>query len=104
MTLDHKRPHTSVNDMAKIHKLRNELLPYSPDLTPSDFDLFPRLKILLDSPRFSITKELTAEVEWYFAGLEECHFWDGIRHWNIVGPNTLVYRETMLKIKTVPRS
>jgi hypothetical protein len=103
LTLDHKSPHTRVIAMAKIHELRYELLPYSLDLTPSDFNLFPMLKIFLGRPRFSTTEELTAEVEGYFAGLEECHFLVGSRYWNIVGPNALVYRETMLKIKTVPQ-
>ncbi|GFV41676.1 histone-lysine N-methyltransferase SETMAR [Trichonephila clavipes] len=42
--------HTSAVAMTKIHKLRFELLdhpPYSRDLAPSDFFLFPRLKIAL---------------------------------------------------------
>ena len=65
--------------MAKIHELRYKLLPYSPDLTPSDFNLFSRLKIFLDGPRFSTTEELTAEVEGYYAGLEKYHFRDGIK-------------------------
>ena len=61
MTLDHKRPHTSVIAMVKIHELRYQLLPYSPELTPSDFNLFPRLKIFIGGPRFSTTEELIAE-------------------------------------------
>ena len=102
LTLDHKRLHTSVISMAIIHELRYELLPYSTDLTLSDFNLFPRLKSFLGGPRFSTTKELTAEVEGYFAGLEECHFRDGIKALEHRWTNALVYRETMLKIKTVP--
>ena len=42
--------HTCVIAMAKIHELRYELLPhppYLPDLAPSDFHLFPKLKIFL---------------------------------------------------------
>ena len=73
-TLDHKRPHTSVIAMTNTHELRYELLPYSPDVTPSDFNVFPRLKIILGRPRFSTREELTTEVEGYFAGLEKCHF------------------------------
>jgi hypothetical protein len=76
---DNVHPHTSVIAMAKIHELRYELLPYSPDLTPSEFNLFSRLKIFLGGPRFSITEKLTAKVEGYFEGLEECHFRDGIK-------------------------
>ena len=65
--------------MAKIHELRHKLLPYSPDLAPSDFNLFSKLKIFLSGPRFSTTEELIPEMEGYFAGLEESHFWDGIK-------------------------
>ena len=102
MTLDHKRPHTSVIAMAKILDLRYELLPYSLDLTPSDFNLIPRLKIFLGRPRFSTTEELTAEMEGYLQTWRNVIFDMGSRHWNIAGQNVLVYRETMLKIKTVP--
>ena len=38
--------------MAKILEMRYELLPYSPDLTPSDFNPFPKVKIHLVGPRF----------------------------------------------------
>ena len=78
LDIEPKRPHTSVIAMAKIHELSYELLSYSPNFAPSDFNLFPRLKIFLVRPRFSTTEELTAEVEGYFAGLEKCHFEDGI--------------------------
>ena len=79
LTLNHKRLHTSVIAGAKIHELRFELLPYSPDLTPSDFNFFSRLRIFLGRPRFSTTEKLKAVVEGYFVGLEECHFRNGIR-------------------------
>jgi hypothetical protein len=52
--------------MANIHELRYKLLlhlPYSPDLTPSDLHLFPKLKIFLGGQRYSTAEELTAEVE-----------------------------------------
>ena len=60
--------------MAKIYELRYELLSYSPDLAPSDFHLFLKLKIFLGGPRFLQWKELTAEVAGQFADLEEPHF------------------------------
>jgi len=69
--------HTSVIAMAKLYELRYELLqqpPYSPDLVPSDFHLFPKLNIFLGGRRFPTKGELTAELERYFAGLEESHF------------------------------
>jgi hypothetical protein len=47
---DNTRLHTSVIAMAKIHELRYKLvlhLPYSPDLAPSEFHLFSKLKNFL---------------------------------------------------------
>ena len=44
---DNARVHTSSQSMAEIHNCGFELLPhppYSPDLAPSDFHLFPNLK------------------------------------------------------------
>jgi Transposase. len=42
---DNACPHTSVIAMTKVLELSYELLPYSPDLAPSDFHFFPKLKI-----------------------------------------------------------
>lgn len=53
---DNAPPQTSAVAMAKIHELRFELLdhpPYSPDLAPNDFFLFPKLKVALGGQRFS---------------------------------------------------
>ncbi|XP_014272422.1 histone-lysine N-methyltransferase SETMAR-like [Halyomorpha halys] len=74
-------PHTSTIAMAKLRELRYELLPhppYSPDLVSSDFHLFPKLQIFVGGRRFPTTEELTAELERYFAGLEESLFREGI--------------------------
>ena len=53
---DNALPYKSIKTMAKINTLRFELLfdpSYSPDLEPSDFDLFPSLKRLIQGQRFS---------------------------------------------------
>ena len=79
---DNTRSHTCIIPLAKIHELRYKLLshlPYSPDLVPSDFHLFPKLIIFLSEWRFCTTEELIAKVEGYFADLEESHFRDGIK-------------------------
>lgn len=39
--------------MAKINELRFELLQHPPDLTPSDFSLFPKLIITHGGQKFS---------------------------------------------------
>jgi histone-lysine N-methyltransferase SETMAR len=52
---DNSPVHTSVIAMAKIYELKFELLPhapYSPDLAPSDYFLFPNLKTWLSDKRF----------------------------------------------------
>src|SRR5436189_5963504 len=67
---DNAPSHTSAVAMAKIHELRFELLdhaPYSPDLAPSDFFLFPQLKFALGGQRFSSNEEAITFVNNYFA-------------------------------------
>ncbi|KAL6268250.1 hypothetical protein P5V15_001365 [Pogonomyrmex californicus] len=56
--------------MVKIHELHFELVdhpPYSLDLAPSDFFLFPKLKVSLGRQRFSSNEEVIAYVNAYFA-------------------------------------
>jgi histone-lysine N-methyltransferase SETMAR len=73
--------------MRKLRNLHYELLehpPYSQDLAPSDFCLFP--KLFLACQRFSSNQEAIAAVERYFADLTKNHYRDGIMalkyHWN----------------------
>jgi len=75
--------------MRKLRDLGYELLehpPCSPDLAPSDFCLFPKLKLFLAGQRFSSNQEATAAVEGYFADLTKNHYMDGIialeHRWN----------------------
>jgi len=60
--------------------------PHSPDLTLSDFYLFPKLKVFLAGQLFSSTQEATAAVEGYFADLTRNYYRDGImaveQRWN----------------------
>jgi histone-lysine N-methyltransferase SETMAR len=75
--------------MGKLRDLHYELLeypPYSPDLAPSDFCLFPKLKLFLVGQRFSPNQEAIAAVKGYFADLTKNHYRDGtiaLKHcWN----------------------
>jgi len=75
--------------MGKLRDLHYELLehpPYSLDLAPSDFYLFPKLKLFLPGQRFSSNQEAIADVEGYFADLTKNHYRDGImaleNRWN----------------------
>jgi len=55
-------------------------------LAPSDFFLFPKLKLFLAGERFFSNQEVIAAVEGYFAHLTKNHYRDGImalkHRWN----------------------
>jgi hypothetical protein len=66
--------------MGKSRDLHYELLehpPCSPDLAPSDFHLFPKLKLFLAGQHFSLNQEVITAVEGYVAYLMENHYRDG---------------------------
>jgi histone-lysine N-methyltransferase SETMAR len=78
---DNAPAHKSVLAMGKLRDLHYELLehpPYSPDLAPSDFYLFPKLKLFLAGQHFSSNHKATAALEEYFADLTKDHNRDGI--------------------------
>jgi histone-lysine N-methyltransferase SETMAR len=67
---------TSVLAMEKLRNQRHELLehpPYSPDLVPFDFCLFPKLKLFLAGQRFSSNQEAITAVKKYFADFTKNH-------------------------------
>jgi hypothetical protein len=67
--------------MGKLRDLHYILLghpPYSLDLAPSDFCLFPKLKLFLAGQRFSWNQKAIAAVEGYFADLTKNHYRDRI--------------------------
>ncbi|EGI63726.1 Histone-lysine N-methyltransferase SETMAR, partial [Acromyrmex echinatior] len=62
-------------------ELGYELLPnppYSPDLVPCDFFLFPNLKKSLAGQKFQSNEEVIAATE-AFADLEKTYFLDGLK-------------------------
>ncbi|GFV80980.1 mariner Mos1 transposase [Trichonephila clavipes] len=82
--LDNAPSHTSAVAMAKIHELQFELLdhpPYSPDLAPGDFFLFPHLKIVLGRQRFLSNEEAITFVNNYFAEKSAGYYLDGLQRW-----------------------
>ena len=79
---DNAPAHTSAIAMAKIHELGYELLPhppYSPDLAPCDYYLFPNMKKWLGGKRFTSNEEVEWETEAYFGGFDAEYFSDGIK-------------------------
>lgn len=62
---DNARPHTAVRTKEELKKLKFDVLPhppYSPDLAPADFALFPRMKRLLRGKIFDNRECLEREV------------------------------------------
>lgn len=68
--------------MAKLHKLRYQLLshpPYSPDLAPYDFFLFPNMKKWLFGKKFTTNEKVKWETDAYFAELPKSYYLEGIK-------------------------
>jgi len=62
---DNARPHIGKVVREFLDRYRWEVLPhppYSPDMSPPDFDLFPKLKINMRGVRFSTLEDLSASV------------------------------------------
>ena len=62
---DNARPHTALRTKEATQKMKFDILshpPYSPDLAPADFALFPRLKKLLRGRVFENRENLEREV------------------------------------------
>ena len=68
--------------MAKFHELRYELLPhppYSPDLAPNDYFLFPNLKKWIGGKRFYSNDEIISQTNTYFENVEKSYILEEIQ-------------------------
>ena len=86
---DNAPAHKTVLAVGKLRDLHYKLFEhptYAPDLAPSDFYLFPKLKLFLVGQRFSSNQEAIAAAEGYLADLTKNHYRDGImaleHRWN----------------------
>ena len=78
---DNARPHSAHATQELLSNFKWEVFchpPYSPDLAPSDFHLFPHLKTEFGGERFQNTNELKAAVHDYFGNLAAHHYCTGI--------------------------
>lgn len=78
---DNAPAHKAAVAMAAIQETGFELLehpPYSPDLAPSDFYLFPRLKEHLRGQKFEDNSEVMAAVEAFWESQDQDFFSKGI--------------------------
>ena len=85
---DDELSHTSNIVQAKKHELGFESFPYPPyssDLAPSDYYLFPNLMRWLCGRRFEPIEEVEWETEVYFGGFDKSYYVEGIEklkdHW-----------------------
>jgi histone-lysine N-methyltransferase SETMAR len=77
---DNARPHTSAATRDAIQRLDFSILlhpPYSPDLAPSDFRLFPKLKEHLKGQRVSCDEKVNSAVRKWFQKQNTNSFKDG---------------------------
>lgn len=61
--------HKTIATMATLHELLADLLPYSPDLAPSDY--FANLNKMLAGKTYGSNEEVITKTESYFEGLDK---------------------------------
>ena len=79
---DNAPAHSSAIATAKLFDLRYEILPhppYTPDLAPFDYFLFPNMKTWLGGKRFSSNEVIIAATNEYFEGFDKNYFLEGIK-------------------------
>lgn len=79
---DNARPHTSRETLAAIDRMGFKTLQhpsYSPDLAPSDFFLFPKLKDFLKGNRYESDDEVMDAVRSWCRGKSADFYADGLR-------------------------
>ena len=79
---DNATARTSAVAMVKMIKLGYELQPhppYSPDLAPCGFFLFPNLKKSLAGQKFELNEEVIVATEAYFTDLQKTCFSNGLK-------------------------
>lgn len=79
---DNAPAHSSSIATAKVVELRYELLPHTPyttDLAPSDFFLFPNMKKWLYGLRFSSNSEIINATNAYFEEFEKSLILEGLK-------------------------
>ena len=78
---DNACPHSAAATQQILKQFKWDVFdhpPYSPDLAPSDFHLFPELKKWLGGRRFGTNEELQDTVKAYFRSLAATFYEEGI--------------------------
>jgi transposase len=78
---DNARPHSAAATLNLLNSWGWQILPhppYSPDLTPSDFRLFPKMKEHLRGLRFNSIEDVQNEVKKWLRAQDEFFFYEGL--------------------------
>jgi histone-lysine N-methyltransferase SETMAR len=81
---DNAPPHTAETTRLEIGVLGFETVehpPYSPDLAPMDFRVFPVVKAALKGKRFDSFKELSYAAQTVVSGLDSQWYKDTYKQW-----------------------
>ncbi|XP_015433590.1 PREDICTED: histone-lysine N-methyltransferase SETMAR-like [Dufourea novaeangliae] len=79
---DNARPHVACTTVALLQQFGWDIVthpPYSPDLAPSDYHLFPKLKEHLAGTRFNNDDEVKDEVQRFLNGMAASWYDMGIQ-------------------------
>jgi hypothetical protein len=77
--------------------------PYSPDLTPCDFSLLPRLKIKMKGRRFDTIEVFEAESQAVLNTHTEHDFEDAFKHGRSAGSGAYVLKGTTSRVMVASR-
>ena len=72
-------PHPQLS--GKTADIRRPHPPYSPDLAPADFFLFPKLKATLKGSRFQTVEEIKENAIRELRVITESAFWEAFQQW-----------------------
>jgi len=81
---DNAQPHTALVTVNLLERWGWEILehpPYSPDLAPSDFHLFPNMKKHLCAKRFKSHDDVMHEVQTRLHGQDPIFYQQGFEKW-----------------------
>jgi len=81
---DNARPHTAHATVNLLERWGWEILehpPYSPDLAPSDFHLFPNMKKHLRAKRFKSLADVKHEMQTWLRGQDPMFYRQGFEKW-----------------------
>jgi hypothetical protein len=73
-------------------------LPYSPNLAPCDFALFPKFKMKLMGQRFETVSDIQRESQVVLNSIKETDFHGAFEEWKNDGIAVYVPKVTILKV------